>query len=388
MIKRRPRNPTGYLSFYIVVSLILWFSQNSLYITFDSGLMILIVAYLYFFLGCYMGDRTTCHHYSDEIKRNKPIVNLSFQIKILLAINLFILIYLSYLFKGIISSGISLAEYRDSLFKDQSIKEYYGAFAAYLFVFATLIPLFGISYGLYLKINKNKSTIFFFSFLMLIGKESILISRYYVFAPVLAAIVMLYCYDSKMTLKKVVFALAVLLTLLLAIFAFRGDSDLSQSLINTRNYAVAGYSLFTHAIDSGDVDTLYDLSSPFSFLGILGAKFYDQSAFFAKVQDFVLLGNAGYFNAFYTSLLLPFLYFGSIGLALLSLLYGYLLSKNHKLFVNKNSFLNFNSLFALVVIFFSHQFLPVQLSFFWDYLLVSLSVHFIVVCYRNIRSNF
>ncbi|NIB54453.1 hypothetical protein, partial [Enterobacter sp. 725m/11] len=78
--------------------------------------------------------------------------------------------------------------YRESLFKDQSIKEYYGAFAAYLFVFATLVPLFGISYGLYLKINKNKSAILFFSFLMLVGKESILISRYYVFAPVLAAI--------------------------------------------------------------------------------------------------------------------------------------------------------------------------------------------------------
>lgn len=388
MIKLRPRNPASYLSLYIVVSLVLWLSQNSLYITFDSGLMVLIVSYLYFFLGCYIGNRTTSYHHSDESIRNQTIVNFSFQIKILLAINLLILMYLSLLFKDIISSGISFAEYRDSLFKDQSIKEYYGAFAAYLFVFATLVPLFGISYGLYLKINNNKSTIFFFSFLMLIGKESILISRYYVFAPVLAAILILYCYDNKMTLKKVIFALTVFLSLLLAIFAFRGDSDLSQSLINTRNYAIAGYSLFTHAIDSGDIDTLYELSSPFSFLGVLGAKFYDQSAFFAKVQDFVLLGNAGYFNAFYTSLLLPFLYFGSIGLALLSLLYGYILSKNHKLFIYKNSFLNFNSLFALIVIFFSHQFLPVQLSFFWDYFLVSLSVHFFVLCYRNIRSNF
>lgn len=388
MIKCRPRNPASYLCLYIVVSLVLWFSQNSLYITFNSGLMILIVAYLYFFLGCYIGNRTTNHHHSDEIIKNQPIVNFAFQIKILLAINLVILVYLCFLFKGIISGGISFAEYRDSLFKDQSIKEYYGAFAAYLFVFATLVPLFGISYGLYLKINHNKSAIFFYSFLMLIGKESILISRYYVFAPVLASILILYCYDSKMTLKKVVFTLTVFLILLLAIFAFRGDSDLSQSLINTRNYAVAGYSLFTHAIDSGDIDTLYELSSPFSFLGILGAKFYDQSSFFAKVQDFVLLGNAGYFNAFYTSLLLPFLYFGSLGLALLSLLYGYILSKNHKLFLHRNSFLNFNSLFALVVIFFSHQFLPVQLSFFWDYFLISLSVHFIVVCYRNIRSNF
>lgn len=388
MIKSRPRNPSSYLCLYIVVSLVLWLTQNSLYIAFNSGLMILIVAYLYFFLGCYIGNRTTNHHHPAGTIKNKPIVNFTFQVKILLAINLVILIYLSFLFKDIISGGISFAEYRDSLFKDQSIKEYYGAFAAYLFVFATLVPLFGISYGLYLKINNNKSAIFFFSFLMLIGKESILISRYYVFAPVLAAIVILYCYDSKMTLKKVVFALAVFLTLLLAIFAFRGDSDLSQSLINTRNYAVAGYSLFTHAIDSGDIDTLYELSSPFSFLGILGAKFYDQSAFFTKVQDFVLLGSAGYFNAFYTSLLLPFLYFGSIGLALLSLLYGYILSKNHKLFFHRNSFLNFNSLFALIVIFFSHQFLPVQLSFFWDYFLISLSVHFIVMCYRNIRSNF
>lgn len=388
MIKYRPRNPASYLCLYIVVSLVLWFSQNSLYITFNSGLMILIVAYLYFFLGCYIGNRTTNNHHSDEIIKNKPIVNFSFHIKILLAINLVILVYLCFLFKGIISGGISFAEYRDSLFKDQSIKNYYGAFAAYLFVFATLVPLFGISYGLYLKINNNKSAIFIFSFLMLIGKESILISRYYVFAPVLASILILYCYDSKMTLKKVVFTLTVFLILLLAIFAFRGDSDLSQSLINTRNYAVAGYSLFTHAIDSGDIDTLYELSSPFSFLGILGAKFYDQSSFFAKVQDFVLLGNAGYFNAFYTSLLLPFLYFGNLGLALLSLLYGYVLSKNHKLFLHLNSFLNFNSLFALVVIFFSHQFLPVQLSFFWDYFLISLSVHFIVICYRNIRSNF
>ncbi|MCG3099966.1 oligosaccharide repeat unit polymerase [Enterobacter sp. DRP3] len=388
MIKQRPRNPAGYLCFYIVFSLALWLSQNSLYITFDSGLMILIVSFLYFFLGCYVGNKTTSFHRQGNIIENQAIVNFSVQVKILLVINLLILVYLSLLFKDIISSGISFAEYRDSLFKDQSIKEYYGSFAAYLFVFATLIPLFGISYGLYLKINKNKSSILFLSFLMLIGKESILISRYYVFAPVLAAILVLYCYDNKMTLKKVVFSLIMFLILLLAIFAFRGDSDLSQSLINTRNYAVAGYSLFTHAIDSGDIDVLYDLSSPFSFLGIVGAKFYDQSAFFAKVQDFVLLGSAGYFNAFYTSLLLPFLYFGSIGLALLSLLYGYIVSRNHNLFIYKNSFLNFNSLFALIVIFFSHQFLPVQLSFFWDYFLISLSVHFLVVCYRNIRSNF
>ncbi len=156
------------------------------------------------------------------------------------------------------------------------------------------------------------------------------------FAPVLAAILILYCYDSKMTLKKVVFALAVFLILLLAIFTFRGDSDLSQSLINTRNYAIAGYSLFTHAIDSGDTDTLYELSSPFSFLGILGAKFYDQSAFFTKVQNFVLLGSGGYFNAFYTSLLLPFLYFGSLGLAVLSMLFGYIVSRNHNCIINKN----------------------------------------------------
>lgn len=388
MIKRRPKNPAIYVCFYIIISLGLWLSQNSLYLSFNSGLMILVVAYLYFFLGCYIGDKTTKYQQSDELKKKQPIVNLTVQIKILLTINFLILIYLTYQFKGIISSGISFSEYRYSLFKDQSIKDYYGAFAAYLFVFATLVPLFGISYGLYLKINKNKSAILFFSFLMLIGKESILISRYYVFAPVLAAIVILYCYDSKMTLKKVVFSLTVFLILLLAIFAFRGDSDLSQSLINTRNYAVAGYSLFTHAIDSGDIDTLYELSSPFSFLGVLGAKFYDQGAFFSKVQEFVSLGDAGYFNAFYTSLLLPFLYFGSIGLVLLSLLYGYILSKNHKVFFYNNSFLNFNSLFALIVIFFSHQFLPVQLSFFWDYFLISLSVHFIVVCFRNIRGSF
>ncbi|EHN8851308.1 O-antigen polymerase [Enterobacter hormaechei] len=388
MIKRRPRNPSVYLCLYVVFALVLWVSQSSLYITFDSGLMILIVAYLYFFLGCYIGNKTTRFHQQDNLINNQSLFNASLQVKILLAINFFILIYLVFLFKNIMASGISFAEYRESLFKDQSIKEYFGAFAAYLFVFATLVPLFGISYGLYLKINKNKSAILFLSFLMLIGKESILISRYYVFAPVLAAILILYCYDSKMTLKKVVFALAVFLILLLAIFTFRGDSDLSQSLINTRNYAIAGYSLFTHAIDSGDTDTLYELSSPFSFLGILGAKFYDQSAFFTKVQNFVLLGSGGYFNAFYTSLLLPFLYFGSLGLAVLSMLFGYIVSRNHNCIINKNSFLNFNSLFALIVIFFSHQFLPVQLSFFWDYFLISLSVHFFVVCYRNIRSNF
>ncbi|MCG0457763.1 oligosaccharide repeat unit polymerase [Enterobacter cloacae complex sp. ECC445] len=388
MIKPRPRNPAGYLSLYVIVSLVLWLSQNSLYRTFDSGLMILIVAYLYFFLGCYIGNKTIRSNRQIITASNQPIVNFTVQIKVLLVINLLILVYLSLLFKDIISSGISFADYRDSLFKDQSIKEYYGSFAAYLFVFSTLVPLFGISYGLYLKINKNRSTILFFSFLMLIAKESILISRYYVFAPMLAAILVLYCYDNKMTLKKVIFALVIFLMLLLAIFAFRGDSDLSQSLVNTRNYAVAGYSLFTHAIDSGDIETFYDLSSPFSFLGIVGSKFYDQSAFFAKVQNFVLLGNSGYFNAFYTSLLLPFLYFGSIGLSLLSLVYGYIVSRNHKLFVCKNSFLNFNSLFALIVIFFSHQFLPVQLSFFWDYFLISISVHFIVACYRNLRSNF
>ncbi len=388
MIKRRPRNPVVFLCFYIVVSLILWFSQNSLIVSFNTGSMILVVSYLYFFLGCYLGNKSRLFYNSMPLPKNSRGINLSYLIIILLAINLLIILYLVSLFKNIIFSGISISIYRDSLFKDQSIKEYYGAYAAYLFLYATLVPLFGISYGLFLKIYKNKSKILLFSFFMLILKESILISRYYVFAPILAAIVILYCYDSRMTLKKAAIYLAILLMLLLAIFAFRGDSDLSQSLINTRNYAVAGYSLFTHAIDSGDIESLFELSSPFAFFGVLGAKFYDQSAFFSKVQEFVYLGDAGYFNAFYTSLLLPFLYFGSVGLSFLSLIYGYLLSKNHQVFLYNYSFLNFNTLFALVIIFFSHQFLPVQLSFFWDYFLISLTIHLLVVCMKNIRSRF
>ncbi len=110
MIKRRPRNPSFYLCLYVVFALVLWGSQSSLYITFDSGLMILTVSYLYFFLGCYIGNKTTRFYQQDNLINNQSLFNISLQVKILLAINFFILIYLAFLFKNIVTSGISFAE--------------------------------------------------------------------------------------------------------------------------------------------------------------------------------------------------------------------------------------------------------------------------------------
>lgn len=383
----KTKSPVIYLYLYILVSLSLWFSQSTLNYNFSYGAIVIIVAYVYFYLGCFAGMKIRVYEQGGNYRSVHNLQKINTLIRFLTAINVIILIYLGLLFRDIISQVASLNDYRSSLFKDQSIKDYYGSFAAYLFVYATIVPLFGISYGLYLKINKNQKSILFMSFMLLTAKEAILISRYYVFAPVLAAILLLYCYDNKMTKKKVIMFVSIFTFLLLSMFIYRGESDVSSNIINARNYVIAGYSLLSNVIDSKDLNVFYDLSSPFSFLGILGTRFYDQTPFFAKVQEFVYLGNGGYFNAFYTSLLFPFLYFGAAGLSLLSLGYGFLISINHKKFISKNRFINFNTLFALLVIFFSHQFLPVQLSFFWDYLLISLSMHLIVICVDNIRDH-
>lgn len=92
--------------------------------------------------------------------------------------------------------------------------------------------------------------------------------------------------------------------------------------------------------------------------------FYNKNLFFEKIQEFVSLGDAGYFNAFYTSFLLPYLYFGFIGTIICSIFFGLLISYNLYRLAITQSFFNFNTLFASLLIFFSQQFTPVQLTFF------------------------
>ncbi|MFI3311665.1 oligosaccharide repeat unit polymerase [Ewingella allii] len=370
----RVKSPSFFLFLYIFFSLFLWLCQDGINYQIGYGFFVLILAYCYFFLGVYLGKKKRVSEYTTYKRK----INIRSLLLFLLFIDVLIVINLLFSFWGIINQGGSLLQYRTSIFIGDTIKVYYGDFAAYLFIYATIIPLLGISFGLYEKITHNRSKLLIISFLLLFCKEGVLFSRYYIFSAVLSAILMLYCYDKKMTLKKVMTVSLLFISAMVAAFALRGADGLLNNIGNALNYLIAGYSLFTNALDSNDISLLGKLSSPLSLLGVVGAKLYDSTPFFDKIQQFVYLGNAGFFNAFYTALLIPYLFTGAIGLMLISLLFGYLISLNDKRFIVRSGFIPFNLLFSYLLLFFSHQFLPVQLSFFWEYTILSLVIYFLM----------
>ncbi len=370
----RVKSPSFFLFLYIFFSLFLWLCQDGINYQIGYGFFVLILAYCYFFLGVYLGKKKRVSEYPTYKRK----INIRSLLVFLLFIDVLIVINLLFSFWGIINQGGSLLQYRTSIFIGDTIKVYYGDFAAYLFIYATIIPLLGISFGLYEKITHNRTRLLIISFLLLFCKEGVLFSRYYIFSAVLSAILMLYCYDKKMTLKKVMTVSLLFISAMVAAFALRGADGLLNNIGNALNYLIAGYSLFTNALDSNDISLLGKLSSPLSLLGVVGAKLYDSTPFFDKIQQFVYLGNAGFFNAFYTALLIPYLFTGAIGLMLISLLFGYLISLNDKRFKVRGGFIPFNLLFSYLLLFFSHQFLPVQLSFFWEYTILSLVIYFLM----------
>jgi len=368
------KSPSFFLFLYIFFSLFLWLCQDGINYQIGYGFFVLILAYCYFLLGVYLGKKKRVSEYTTYKRK----INIRSLLVFLLFIDVLIVINLLFSFWGIINQGGSLLQYRTSIFLGDTIKVYYGDFAAYLFIYATIIPLLGISFGLYEKITHNRSKLLMISFVLLFCKEGVLFSRYYIFSAVLSAILMLYCYDIKMTLKKVMTVSLLFISAMVAAFALRGADGFLNNIGNALNYLIAGYSLFTNALDSNDISLLGQLSSPLSLLGVVGAKLYDSTPFFDKIQQFVYLGNAGFFNAFYTALLIPYLFTGAIGLMLISLLFGYLISLNDKKFKVKGGFISFNLLFSYFLLFFSHQFLPVQLSFFWEYTILSLLIYFLM----------
>ncbi|MDX7639450.1 hypothetical protein SJ741_12135 [Citrobacter portucalensis] len=231
----------------------------------------------------------------------------------MLTINFFIISYLISNYIDVLKTGVAISVYRSSLFGDKSIKDYYGAFAAYLFFYCTIIPIFGISYGVFRKIVFSDKKILIISLILLTLKEVILVSRFYLFPTFLTMLLLLYCFDIKMTRKRVVFYILLLFTPIVLAFVLKSNGSLDTAFTNARNYLIVGYSLFSNSIDTGLVDKLMELGSPYAFLGIFSSFFYDKIDFFDKIQEFIYLGDAGYFNAFYTSLLLPYLYGGFLG---------------------------------------------------------------------------
>jgi len=289
-----------------------------------------------------------------------------------LFICMFALVYLLVKLNEVLSSFETAISYRMSLFEGTALLDYYGPYAPYLFFFCTLIPLTGISVGVYSRLNNKGSKMLILSIVLLAIKETILMSRYYLSAPLLAVLLILYCYDKSISKQKVIGLIVVFVISMVALFSLRGDGDFIKNLENARNYMIVGFSLFSKLVDDAVFASDFEnLSSSFAFLGLLGTKMYDYNGLFNKVQTFVDLGDAGYFNAFYTSFFFFYMHLGVPGLAVISFVFGLLLNLSHKLYVKNNSIFVFNQMFALLVMFFSHQFLPVQLSFFWDYFILS-----------------
>ncbi|WP_312213144.1 O-antigen polymerase [Pseudescherichia sp.] len=376
---KKIRNPLKYLFLYIFVSVLLWTTQEQVPFEIGYGFFVITIAYLYFFAGGALGLHLFKKNENVYFSNEKPHPWLNKFVKIALLIDVVVIVILSLKFWVVIQDFNTILDYRISLFKSDALKEYYGSFAAYLFIYATIIPLFGVSFGIYKRITTGKSKILYLSALLLVAKESLLISRYYIFPVILTIFILLYCYDKKVTTKKIILLVSLFFLFMISAFIFRGEGDINANLNNARNYLVVGYSLFSRAIENrAEYNEFYDLSSPFLFLGTIGSKMFNQAPFFDKVQDFITFKGDNSFNAFYTSFLVPFLYVGAIGLSLLSFIFGVVVSYSHcKLSLNF-TFLNLNTVYAFIILFFSHQFLPVQLSFFWDYFIISISVHMLV----------
>ncbi|WP_153752710.1 MULTISPECIES: O-antigen polymerase [unclassified Citrobacter] len=359
-----------YLILYVLVLLLLWIFQSSINYEIGIGFIFITLLNILFCFSLYSFPLSKLNTYLSPPKYSI----LHKLVKLMLTINFFIILYLISNYIDVLKTGVAISVYRSSLFGDKSIKDYYGAFAAYLFFYCTIIPIFGISYGVFRKIVFSDKKILIISLILLTLKEVILVSRFYLFPTFLTMLLLLYCFDIKMTRKRVVFYILLLFTPIVLAFVLKSNGSLDTAFTNARNYLIVGYSLFSNSIDTGLVDKLMELGSPYAFLGIFSSFFYDKIDFFDKIQEFIYLGDAGYFNAFYTSLLLPYLYGGFLGSVICTILFGLLISYNLYRLTIRVSFYNFNALFSLLLLFFSYQFTPVQLTFFWDYFYLSLLV--------------
>ena len=372
-----------YLVMYIFILLALWVCQTSINYKINYGFVYVLLFYSFFIISLFFFPsrvkKEPKAYLNGDANRIKKIV------KILSYINLIILAYLLYQFYNILQSGIAISVYRSSLFGDSSIKDYYGNAAAYMFFYCTIVSLLTISFGIYWKIYTAENSILLIGLLFLIMKEIVLVSRFYLFPTFLSLMLILYCFDKKITRKRISIYMFLLLLPIIFAFLLKSNGSLDTVFYNARNYFVVGFSLFTNAIDSELTDQLHYMGSPFAFLGVFSTFFYNKNLFFEKIQEFVSLGDAGYFNAFYTSFLLPYLYFGFIGTIICSIFFGLLISYNLYRLAITQSFFNFNTLFASLLIFFSQQFTPVQLTFFWDYFYLSIVAQFVRrLCLRKI----
>lgn len=366
-------SPIFLCSIYILFSLSLLFFQSSINFQFGYGLAIFLLAYCFFILGSMLAFFSLKNRGLESVELYDSISGRRF-VLISLYVNVFIVLYLLFNFLSIVVAADSLLSYRQSLFQDNELKIYYGVLSPYLFIYATLIPVLGISFGLYEKILTGKSGILILSLILLIAKETILISRYYLVPTFLVVFLILYCYDERVSIKKISSIFVLFLIVMISIFSLRADGELLDNLYNARNYLISGYALFSNLIDNNGLDKFYNLSSPLVFLGVIGSKFYDYNGFFSEVQEFVYLGDAGDFNAFYTSFMPIYIYVGPVGLSFFMLVMGFLMSYSHMALKIRFDFLIFNLMFSLLIFFFSHQYLPVQLSYFWDYFIFSIGL--------------
>lgn len=369
-------SPVFFCVVYVILSLLLLFSQSSINVQFSYGVAVFLLAYGFFILGSMLAF---CSLKNRVFKPVEVCYSTSGRGLLLGALYLDILVitYLFFNFFCIVASSDSLLSYRQSLFQDNELKAYYGVLSPYLFMYATLTPILGISFGLYEKISIGKKGIFLLSLVLLILKETILISRYYLAPTFLVIFLILYCYDERVSIKNIFSAFILFLIVMISLFSLRGDGELLDNLYNARNYLISGYALFSNLIDNNGLDKFYNLSSPLVFLGAIGSKFYDYNGFFSEVQEFVYLGDAGYFNAFYTSFMPIYIYIGPVGLSFFMLVLGFSMSYSHMALKVKFEFLIFNLMFSLLMFFFSHQYLPVQLSYFWDYFIFSAGLFFL-----------
>lgn len=377
MIKKK--SPAKILICYLLFCLFLLISQSSVSYEFSYGLLIILSTYGCFCLGMYIANsvklpskmRRANYSQYDKVIYTKIIVIL------LLVINVLIMLYLSYSFIQALNRFDSMLKYRESLFIGRALVDYFGPYAGYMFFFVTLTAIFGISFGLFEKLVFNKKSILITSLLLLLGKEALLMSRYYIVAPFISMFIIMYCYDLKMSNRRIIALSFFFSAAMILLFALRGGTDGGYgNIVNARNYLIIGFSMFSQLIDNDNLNRLAELASPFSFLGLAGTKLYNYQMFFNEIQQFISLGEAGKFNAFYTSFLLVYIYFGVAGLAGAIFIFGFLLIMLHKQFIYTRNFSTFNVIFSMLILFFTHQFFPVQLSFFWDYFLLSLFAYF------------
>lgn len=367
----REKRSSYILIIYFVVNLCLFLFRDDFDLDISYGVFILILSFLWLSLGLISFD----YIYIPNLDLRHRILNcrvFEFCTKLLFFVCIFVVLFLFSIFVKVISNAESLLHYRNSLFIGSALTELYGWYSGYLFYIATILSIFCISIGLYNRLLYGSNWMLVMSTLLLTTKEVILLSRYYLLPVMLAIFFILFFLDTRVNKKMIILFASLFFMLMISVFLFRGDGDFVSGFKSALDYSTVGYAMFTDAVQNNRLEIVERHVDIFSFFGLLGTKFYDYKIIFDEVQKFVSIGHAGQFNAFYTSLFLPYAYFGVVGLCFISFILGCLYSFSKNSFLVNLGFYQFNIYFIILVLFFSHQFFPAQLTFFWDYFIFSI----------------